>query len=189
MNRVSLHFWNVPEQIDPTRDGICSICLETMQKVATLFPCNHMFDERCIKTSLKKNKACPLCRGKASLLPSNEDLAKMIERTSGRERMQKACDQYRQNPPSEEKIALNPPAVRRPNRRIRRNPPPDHSYVMISAVAALASIAIWFPGNPQPIPNFRSLNHAASGIFASTLAISALVLFAIGCYSSRARSI
>lgn len=40
----------------------CSICYETIKNQAKLDSCNHVFCVKCIKTWVRQNNSCPLCR-------------------------------------------------------------------------------------------------------------------------------
>ena len=41
----------------------CSICLEKLDSnCVSLYSCEHIYHESCIREWLKKNRICPLCR-------------------------------------------------------------------------------------------------------------------------------
>ena len=73
----------------------CSICLETMKKVAVLV-CGHVFDLHCIEEHWhnKDTKTCPSCRGTMSILP--DDQKRIVEAIAKQKVLQRVCDRQRE---------------------------------------------------------------------------------------------
>lgn len=153
MNSIP-NYWTLPQNIDPQDQGICDICHNTIRKVASLAPCNHMFDESCIKDWFNENPICPKCSIPAKLLPSKNAIAKKKRKLANlqnqiaianrmgpdRDRMQKACTEFYRGrtEPLEETRVVPLSESNPPNQSMARV-----SFVIIGLVLSVLTVVSW----------------------------------------------
>lgn len=64
---------------DLVQELICSLCMETIDKCATLNPCQHSFCSQCLWDYLKTSIKCPLCAVKAVSVIKNCTLESILQ--------------------------------------------------------------------------------------------------------------
>mmetsp|Transcript_8853 Transcript_8853/g.14518 ORF Transcript_8853/g.14518 Transcript_8853/m.14518 type:complete len:443 (-) Transcript_8853:50-1378(-) len=88
--KVTALLWSPEDESQPSPDSeelrgimedliMCHICLEPIHTPATLLPCQHDFDAKCLTYWLARNDKCPLCRREVRSVRPNAVLQKVVD--------------------------------------------------------------------------------------------------------------